>query len=100
MECASGGGARTIRVYGGRPYLDRHGRWLHLNEQKLAKLDQYGWVSRKDELIQIPISEAMKAVVAGKRPPTDDLLVARGNRSECGSLREGAHRPKTPRLDT
>lgn len=39
------------------------------NEEKLQKLNSYGWVSRKDGLIQIPITEAMKAVAAGKRPP-------------------------------
>lgn len=40
-----------------------------LTQAKLGKLEQYGWVSRKDQLIHIPITEAMKAVIAGKRAP-------------------------------
>jgi membrane protein DedA with SNARE-associated domain len=31
----------AIGLYGGRPYLERHGRWLHLNEQKLDRAERW-----------------------------------------------------------
>jgi membrane protein DedA with SNARE-associated domain len=31
----------AIGLYGGRPYLERHGRWLHLNEEKLARAERW-----------------------------------------------------------
>ena len=31
----------AIGIYGGRPYLDRHGRWLHLSPQKLARAERW-----------------------------------------------------------
>jgi membrane protein DedA with SNARE-associated domain len=31
----------AIGFYGGRPYLDRHGRWLHLSPAKLAKAERW-----------------------------------------------------------
>ncbi len=31
----------AIGIYGGRPYLERHGRWLHLSPQKLAKAERW-----------------------------------------------------------
>jgi membrane protein DedA with SNARE-associated domain len=34
----------AIGIYGGRPYLERHGRWLHLSPQKLAKAER--WFAR------------------------------------------------------
>jgi membrane protein DedA with SNARE-associated domain len=30
----------AIGIYGGRPYLERHGRWLHLSPQKLARAER------------------------------------------------------------
>jgi membrane protein DedA with SNARE-associated domain len=30
-----------IGLYGGRPYLDRHGRWLHLPPHKLARAERW-----------------------------------------------------------
>jgi membrane protein DedA with SNARE-associated domain len=31
----------AIGLYGGRPYLERHGRWLHLDEQKLDRAERW-----------------------------------------------------------
>ncbi len=37
----------AIGLYGGRPYLERHGRWLHLNEQKLDRAER--WFQRWED---------------------------------------------------
>ena len=34
-------GGWAIGIYGGRPYAERHGRWLHLNTAKLDKADRF-----------------------------------------------------------
>jgi membrane protein DedA with SNARE-associated domain len=34
-------GGWAIGLYGGRPYLERHGRWLHLNEEKLERAERW-----------------------------------------------------------
>ena len=34
----------AIGVYGGRPFLERHGRWLHLSHERLGKAER--WVDR------------------------------------------------------
>jgi membrane protein DedA with SNARE-associated domain len=31
----------AIGLYGGRPYLERHGRWLHLNKAKLDRAERW-----------------------------------------------------------
>jgi membrane protein DedA with SNARE-associated domain len=31
----------AIGLYGGRPYLERHGRWLHLDERKLDRAERW-----------------------------------------------------------
>jgi len=31
----------AIGLYGGRPYLERHGRWLHLSEEKLDRAERW-----------------------------------------------------------
>jgi membrane protein DedA with SNARE-associated domain len=36
-----------IGLRGGRPYLEQHGRWLHLNEAKLARAER--WFERWDD---------------------------------------------------
>jgi membrane protein DedA with SNARE-associated domain len=38
----------AVGLYGGRPYLERHGRWLHLDEQRLDRAERWferweGW---------------------------------------------------------
>jgi hypothetical protein len=47
----------------------REERAQELKEEKARQLESYGWVSRKNGIIHIPIDEAMKAVAQGKRPP-------------------------------
>ena len=37
-------GGWAIGVYGGRPYLERHGRWLHVTPDKLDRADR--WFAR------------------------------------------------------
>jgi membrane protein DedA with SNARE-associated domain len=37
----------AIGFYGGRPYLERHGRWLHLNEEKLDRAER--WFARWED---------------------------------------------------
>jgi membrane protein DedA with SNARE-associated domain len=34
-------GGWAIGLYGGRPYLERHGLWLHLNEEKLERAERW-----------------------------------------------------------
>jgi len=37
----------AIGLYGGRPYLERHGRWLHLNKEKLDRAER--WFARFED---------------------------------------------------
>ena len=37
----------AIGLYGGRPYLERHGRWLHLDEEKLYRAER--WFERWED---------------------------------------------------
>jgi len=37
----------AIGLYGGRPYLERHGRWLHLDYQKLERAER--WFERWED---------------------------------------------------
>jgi len=37
----------AIGLYGGRPYLERHGRWLHLDHAKLERAEQ--WFGRWED---------------------------------------------------
>jgi membrane protein DedA with SNARE-associated domain len=37
----------AIGLYGGRPYLERHGRWLHLDEAKLDRAER--WFERWED---------------------------------------------------
>ena len=34
-------GGWAIGLYGGRPYLERHGRWLHLGPERLLKAERW-----------------------------------------------------------
>jgi membrane protein DedA with SNARE-associated domain len=34
-------GGWAIGLYGGRPYLDRHGRWLHLGPERLERAERW-----------------------------------------------------------
>lgn len=40
-------GGWAIGLYGGRPYLERHGHWLHLDEQKLDRAER--WFERWED---------------------------------------------------
>jgi membrane protein DedA with SNARE-associated domain len=40
-------GGWAIGLYGGRPYLERHGKWLHLNEEKLDRAER--WFERWED---------------------------------------------------
>ena len=40
-------GGWAIGLYGGRPYLERHGRWLHLDEEKLDRAER--WFERWED---------------------------------------------------
>jgi membrane protein DedA with SNARE-associated domain len=40
-------GGWAIGIYGGRPYLERHGKWLHLNEEKLDRAER--WFQRWED---------------------------------------------------
>jgi membrane protein DedA with SNARE-associated domain len=37
----------AIGLYGGRPYLERHGKWLHLNKEKLDRAER--WFERWED---------------------------------------------------
>lgn len=40
-------GGWAIGFYGGRPYLERHGRWLHLSEERLDRAER--WFERWED---------------------------------------------------
>ena len=40
-------GGWAIGLYGGRPYVERHGRWLHLNTEKLDRAER--WFERWED---------------------------------------------------
>jgi membrane protein DedA with SNARE-associated domain len=40
-------GGWAIGLYGGRPYLERHGKWLHLNQEKLDRAER--WFQRWED---------------------------------------------------
>lgn len=40
-------GGWAIGFYGGRPYLERHGKWLHLNKEKLDRAER--WFERWED---------------------------------------------------
>ena len=40
-------GGWWLGVHGGRPFLERHGRWLHLNEAKLVRAER--WFDRWED---------------------------------------------------
>lgn len=74
-----------IGLYGGRPYLERHGRWLHVTPEKLdraeAWFDRYGsvavLVSRCVPVIRSFIS--IPAGIAEMRLPRYTLLTILGS---------------------
>jgi membrane protein DedA with SNARE-associated domain len=78
--------------YGGRPYLERHGRWLHVTPQKLdraeAWFDRYGdaavLLARVVPVVRSFIS--IPAGVAGMALPRYTLLSAPGSAAWCFAI--------------
>ena len=61
-------GGWAIGLYGGRPFVERHGRWLHLDEEKLDRADR--WFERYGDLFVfvgrvLPVVRSFVAVPAG-----------------------------------
>jgi membrane protein DedA with SNARE-associated domain len=57
-----------IGLYGGRPLLERHGRWLHLSPQKLDRAER--WFDRWDDLAVLigrvtPVVRSFISIPAG-----------------------------------
>lgn len=57
-----------IGLYGGRPLLERHGRWLHLSPQKLDRAER--WFDRWDDLAVLigrltPVIRSFISIPAG-----------------------------------
>ena len=64
----------AIGRYGGRPYLERHGRWLHVTPERLDKTD--AWFQRYGDATvfftrMIPVVRSFVAIPAGigEMPP-------------------------------
>ena len=58
----------AIGLYGGRPFAERHGRWLHLDADKLERADR--WFERYGDLFVLvgrvlPVVRSFVAVPAG-----------------------------------
>jgi membrane protein DedA with SNARE-associated domain len=61
-------GGWAIGIYGGRPYLERHGRWLHLSPSQLDKAER--WFDRWDDWGVfvgriVPIARSFISIPAG-----------------------------------
>jgi membrane protein DedA with SNARE-associated domain len=61
-------GGWAIGLYGGRPFVERRGRWLHLDEKKLDKADR--WFARWGDAFVLfgrvtPVIRSFVAVPAG-----------------------------------
>ena len=58
----------AIGLYGGRPYLERHGRWLHLDEAKLDRAER--WFARWEDWAVLvgrvtPVARSFVSIPAG-----------------------------------
>jgi membrane protein DedA with SNARE-associated domain len=61
-------GGWAIGLYGGRPYLDRHGRWLHLGPERLERAEQ--WFDRWGDATALigritPVARSFVSIPAG-----------------------------------
>ncbi len=61
-------GGWALGLYGGRPYLERHGRWLHVDEEKLDRAEQWferweGWAVFLGRLT--PVIRSFVSIPAG-----------------------------------
>ena len=58
----------AIGLYGGRPYLEKHGRWLHVTPEKLDKTDE--WFERYGDTTvfvtrMLPVVRSFVSIPAG-----------------------------------
>lgn len=58
----------AIGIYGGRPLLERHGRWFHLNAERLERAER--WFDRYDDAAvfvgrMLPIIRSFVSIPAG-----------------------------------
>ena len=61
-------GGWAIGLYGGRPLVQRHGRWLHMDEEKLARAER--WFARFGDAAAfvgriLPVVRSFVAIAAG-----------------------------------
>ena len=61
-------GGWAIGIYGGRPYLDRHGRWLHLGPERLERAER--WFDRWGDATALigritPVARSFVSIPAG-----------------------------------
>ena len=78
--------------YGGRPYLERHGRWLHVTPQKLDRAE--GWFDRYGDAAVlvarvVPVVRSFISIpagVAGMPVARFTLLSAPGSAAWCFAL--------------
>jgi membrane protein DedA with SNARE-associated domain len=61
-------GGWAIGLYGGRPFVERHGRWLHFGADKLARAER--WFERYGDLFVLigrvmPVVRSFVAIPAG-----------------------------------
>lgn len=81
-----------IGIYGGRPFVERHQRLLHMSPEKLAKADR--WFDRYDEAFVLvgrilPVVRSFVAIPAGlgRMPlPRYTLLTLPGSAAWCFGL--------------
>ena len=85
-------GGWALGDYLGRPWLERHGRWLHLSAEKLDRAER--WFDRWEEwavfLGRVTPVDAVVHLDAGGRLPGADS--ARTSGSRCSARRSGASR--------
>jgi membrane protein DedA with SNARE-associated domain len=61
-------GGWAIGLYGGRPYLDRHGRWLHLGPERMERAER--WFERWGDATALigrvtPVARSFVSIPAG-----------------------------------
>jgi membrane protein DedA with SNARE-associated domain len=61
-------GGWAIGLYGGRPYLERHGRWLHLGPERLKRAER--WFDRWGDATALvgritPVARSFVSIPAG-----------------------------------
>jgi membrane protein DedA with SNARE-associated domain len=82
----------AIGYYGGRPYVERHGRWLHLDAEKLARAD--AWFDRYGDWAVLigrvtPVVRSFVAIPAGVARMAlgrDTVFTALGSAIWCFAL--------------